>query len=217
MIADDLPPEAEVAVGYARPEHKATFAALLAFDRNLSRSVAGASEAIVGQLRLAWWRDAMATRQEDLPCGNPLLDQLASGFKSHRPRLGALVDGWEAVLLAEPIGTEAAKALCEGREDAWHALADAIGAGAEPDAVRVAARRWALADFVSGLPAGAERDSILAEASTLSSRRTALPKSLRPLAVLDALARRSLAAGGAPLLAGRASAIAALRSGLFGR
>lgn len=217
MIAEDLPPEAQVAMGYALPEHRRAFAALLAFDRNLARSVAGASEAIVGQLRLAWWRDALAASADALPRGNPLLDELANGFAEQRRQLGALVDGWEAVLLAEPIDGSAIQALKAGREAGWLALGTALGAGANDAAVRLAAGRWALADLLSGLPEGDRNPEIIAAAQGPLGQPASLPRVLRPLAVLDALARRSLAAGGAPLLAGRGSAMVALRAGVFGR
>ena len=141
MTVNDLPPEAQVAIGYASPEHRGAFASLLAFDRNLARSVAGASEAIVGQLRLAWWRDALAASADDLPRGNPLLDELAAAFGEQRRSLRALVDGWEAVLLAEPVWV-AIQALSE-RAAGWRSGPS----GADDPTVRLAAGRWALADL----------------------------------------------------------------------
>ena len=217
MIVEDLHPEAQVAVGYALPGHRDAFAALLAFDRNLARSVAGASEAIVGQLRLAWWRDALAASSDTLPRGNPLLDEVAKGFGEQRRQLGALVDGWEAVLLAEPIDGTATQSLKAGRQAAWLALATALETGANDAAVRLAAGRWAVADLISGLPEEDRSREIIADVQPSLGQSASLPRALRPLAVLDALARRSLAAGGAPLLAGRGSAMVALRAGVFGR
>ena len=217
MTVEDLPPEAQVAVGYALPNHRDAFTALLAFDRNLARSVAGASEAIVGQLRLAWWRDALAASADNLQRGNPLLDELAKGFGEQRRQLGVLVDGWEAVLLAEPIDMAAILSLKAGREAGWLALATALETGAKGTAVRLAAGRWAVADLISGLPRDDRNPEIIADAQASLGQLSPLPRALRPLAVLDALARRSLAAGGAPLLAGRGSAMVALRAGVFGR
>lgn len=217
MILEDLPPEAQVAIGYAMPEHRDAFAALLAFDHNLARSVAGASEAIVGQLRLAWWRDALAASGDALPRGNPLLDELAKGFGEQREQLAALVDGWEAVLLAEPIDRYAVQSLKAGRQAGWLALATALGLRANDAAVRIAAGRWAFADLISGLRQDDRNPEIIAVAQASLGQPAPLPRTMRPLAVLDALARRSLAVGGAPLLAGRGSAMVALRAGVFGR
>ena len=217
MNIEDLPPEAQVALGYALPEHRNAFGALLAFDRNLARSVAGASEAIVGQLRLAWWRDALAASADTLPRGNPLLDEVAKGFGEQRRQLGALVDGWEAVLLAEPLNRSAIQSLKAGREAGWLALATALGFEADEAAVRLAAGRWAIADLISGLPRDDRTPEIITYAQASLGQPAPLPRALRPLAVLDALARRSLGAGGAPLLAGRGSAMVALRAGVFGR
>ena len=217
MNIEDLPPEAQVALGYALPEHRNAFGSLLAFDRNLARSVAGASEAIVGQLRLAWWRDALAASADAVPRGNPSLDQIARSFGEQRSRLGALVDGWEAVLLADPLNRSAIQSLKAGREAGWLALATALGSEADEAAVRLAAGRWALADLISSLPREDRISQIVADAQASLGQPAALPRALRPLAVLDALARRSLGAGGAPLLAGRGSAMVALRAGVFGR
>ena len=217
MTVEDLPPEAQVAIGYALPEHRDAFTALLVFDRNLARSVAGASEAIVGQLRLAWWRDALAASTDRLPRGNPLLDELAKGFGEQLPRLGALVDGWETVLLAEAIDGSAIQSLRAGREAGWLALARVLGTGENDAAVRLAAGRWASADLISSFPQQDRELEIIADMQHAPSQPATLPRALRPLVVLDALARRSLAAGGAPLLADRGSAMVALRAGLFGR
>lgn len=217
MTDEDLPPEARVAIGYAGKADRDAFASILTLDRQLARAVAGASEPIVGQLRLAWWRDALSAEASGRPLGNPLLDAIAIAFGPLAVRLVPLVDGWEAILLSDGLEMDSIMSLRLGREEAWLALAGAIGAPDEGAAVRHAAGRWALADLLAGLSEPGERARVLELARGMPDDDRRLSRPLRPLAILDRLARRSLAAGGAPLLADRAGALVALRSGLFGR
>ena len=216
MIAEDLLPEDTVALAYAPRDHRPIFEALLALDRNLGRAVAGASEPIVGQLRLAWWRDALAAQHDAVPAGNPLLDQLVATFGFERARLTKLVDGWEALLLADPVDAVATRAFAEGRAAAWDALARKLSVEGT-DVVGLAATRWAMADLAGRVETEDDRALILAEFARISGSGRKLDKKLRPLAVLDALSRRAIAKGGMPLLADRMSALVALRAGLVGR
>lgn len=217
MTDEDLPPEARVAIGYAGKADRDAFASLLTLDRQLARAVAGASEPIVGQLRLAWWRDALSVDPGSRPSGNPLLDTLVTAFAGFAPDLSQLVDGWEAVLLAETLDEQAIGALRRGREEGWIALAKAIGAPDGHDAIRPAAAQWALADLAAGLSDAEERGAVVRRAREAPHMESPLSRNLRPLNVLHSLARRALAAGGVPLLSDRTSALVALRSGLFGR
>ncbi|MDG5747536.1 hypothetical protein P8Q88_05025 [Qipengyuania sp. XHP0207] len=217
MITEDLPPEAMVALGYAPRAHRSLFELFLSLDRNLARSVAGASEPIVGQLRLAWWRDALGSDDGTLPAGNPLLDAIAASFGSERRSLAKLVDGWEAFLLADPVDGDGAQAFAAGRAAGWLAVARKCAVHADTEAIEVAARRWALAELADNIDSAAGRDTIMTAADHLTGPTVALPRELRPLAVLDALARRAIARGGGPLLADRGSALVALRAGLLGR
>ena len=85
------------------------------------------------------------------------------------------------------------------------------------DEILTAGQRWALADLAANIGNPQERETVHAIAGMIGPTRR-LPRALRPLTVLDGLARRSLAAGaGAPLLHGPLSGLAAMRLGLFGR
>jgi phytoene synthase len=77
--------------------------------------------------------------------------------------------------------------------------------------------RWACADLAAGLGDPEERALALEAARGLGSERIGLSRGLRTLAVLDGLARRSLARGGGPLLSGLPSGLLAIRLGLAGR
>ena len=62
-----------------------------------------------------------------------------------------------------------------------------------------------------------ERDRVLDQERGAARAEGQLPAALRPLAVIEGLARRSLRAGGGPMLGDRLSPLVALRLGLFGR
>ncbi|MFA6220372.1 MAG: hypothetical protein WC692_11440 [Erythrobacter sp.] len=215
--ADPPPPEQDLALAYARPADRALLACVLGFDRALGRAVAMASEPIVGQLRLAWWRDSLGASPADRPRGNPQLDELAMHLDNRLSDLVVLVDGWEALLLADPVDTAVAGAFAAGRERAWQVLAEAFGCPPQSNAVVAAARCWALADLVARRGDGEERAWLVALAKERGPEIASLPRRLRPLAVLAALSRRAIRRGGGPLLSGRISALVALRAGLFGR
>lgn len=213
---DELPPERTLALAYARPCDRPAFEAFFRLDLNLGRAVALASEPIVGQLRLAWWRDALGAANKERPHGNPLLDAILGTFGRDAGRLLPLVDGWEAVLLAERLGEGAIEPLLQGRSEGWLALASRIDCGSDTQSVSSAARRWALADLLTGLSEESERASVLAIA-TPRREPVRLSRPMRPLAVLAALSERTLVRGGGALLGDRMAALVALRSGLFGR
>jgi phytoene synthase len=166
-------------------------------------------------MRLAWWNDQLrleADRRERSDELVAALDLLAGS----RGALHALVDGWE-LLLGEGFSEAEIDTFAQARADAFVALARLLHAPDAPDAVLQAGRRWALADLASGLGNASERAAVLAVAGREPARRSRLSRALRPLAVLEGLARKSLAKGGAPLLAGPASLLLAMRLGLAGR
>lgn len=209
-LETDLSPALRVALAYAPARVRPATLSLLALDTRLAGFVRRGREPLPTQMRLAWWRDTLRAPQEEWPQGDPLLD-LLRGWRAPL-RLVALVDGWEQ-LLAEPFDREAITGFCEGRVQAWAALAEEIGARGDP---RPAARTWALADLAANLSDPGERAAV-AEAAGEQAFVPPASRALRPLAVLGGLGRRSLARGGAPLLGGRMATLAALRLGMFGR
>ena len=106
--------------------------------------------------------------------------------------------------------------FAQGRSAAFLAHARAAGVDAlQP--VEQAARRWAYVDLAAGVSDAAEREALLYRARSVADGRIVLPRSLRPLAILDGLARRALATGERELLASRGASLAALRLGILGR
>lgn len=212
----ELPAEQQLAIAYARRHHRDAIDAILRLDRNLGRAVSQANEPIVGQIRLAWWRDALVAPLEARPPGNPVLDAISLVFDSKSERLVALIDGWESLLLAETLTEQSIEPFVHGRSQAWCLAAEHMSSGDLPEVVDASARFWALADLLTGLGDERERSVILSIAERLPEP-SRLSRDLRPLSILAALARRAIAQGGVPLLSDRRAALVALRTGLIGR
>ena len=137
-----LPPPLRLALGYAVPHSRRAIAAMFALDSRLARAGAEASEPIIAQMKLAWWRDQFAKPPADWPRGEPLLAEISA--QELRPeRLIGLVDGWEALITAENLDPPALQAFAAGRAASWLAVAEALGEGSHADAVLVAGRLWA--------------------------------------------------------------------------
>jgi phytoene synthase len=95
-----------LALAYSAGELREPFAALLQLDWILGRSVALAREPVLGQVRLAWWREQLAALPS-VPTGNdPLLGALHGLLRNHRLNQGdlaGLVNGWETLLDEFPL------------------------------------------------------------------------------------------------------------------
>ncbi len=205
-LLDTLPARHRLALAYAPRAARADWLALLAFDARLGAIVRQAREPLLGQMRLAWWRDRLGEDPGQWPAGEPLLVALRR-WRAEFAVLSALVDGWEQLLGEAPLPSTAFARLADARAASFAALACRLGHGDASAAVSAAGREWALADLLANLSAPAERGAVEA----LIQRRggATLPRAMRPLAVLRALARRT---GPGP-----ADVLVALRVGLFGR
>ena len=214
---NDLRPEYRIALAYAHPDDRLAYHAMFELDRRLADIVAGSSEPMIGQLRLAWWRDVLGKQPGDRPNGEPLVAALNTAWGAHSDGLVTLVDAWEGILLAETLDRNAALQFTEGRGASWTALASGPFAGENPSEITLAAQAWFLADLLSHLSDAEEREVVAALADSTQLRSTRLPRRLRPLAILSALGSRALAAGGISPMEGRGAALLALRIGIFGR
>ena len=214
-LLESLPLTQRLALSYASARTRNASLAIFALDARLGQSLRQASEPIMAQMRLAWWRDQFQVPPRRRERSDELVRAL-DPFAGYEDALIALVDGWE-LLLSEEFGKQPASAFASARAQVFLALARVVGATDAVDDVLLAGQRWALADLLTGLSDPLERDTAMALANASKRQGRRLSRSLRPLAVLDGLARRSLAKGGAPLLDGPGSALSAFRLGLIGR
>lgn len=196
--SDALTAPLRLAVAYAPARARADWTALLTLDRRLARMALAVGEPVLAQIRLAWWRDRFAEPAGAWPKGEPLLAALR-GWDGERAALEGLVDGWEKLVGFDL--ERAAIAECAERRAAALVALDRMMGGDAAEAVGVVARRWALFDLAARL--GEPQPEI-------PSTSVRLPRAMRPLVVLDGLARGG---GGAAWR----EAARTMRLGMFGR
>lgn len=166
-------PRVMVSVPHAR---RAAMAALWELAARLTKLLIDAREPLIGQIKLAWWRDMAGMIASDpgaLPKGEPLLAELGATWAG-QGGLDALVDAAEAMLLAET-----SEDRCAASED-FGARLFALSGGDEEGG-----KRWGL---VWG--AGVEGDEpearrLLAEAKTCQCPPRRIFAGNRALLMLD--------------------------------
>lgn len=205
QLAETLAPPARLALAYAPRAARPAWLAFLALDARLAGVVRQAREPLIGQIRLAWWRERLGEEAKAWPAGEPLLALLREWEGDHAG-LAPMVDGWETMLADPPLSSADAAAAIAGRAAGAVAVAHRLGHGIQAPEVERIARNWAAADFASGIANEAEADTFRALAGKRKPAK--LPWALRPLIVLEGLA---YATGSRP-----ASLLAAVRLGIFG-
>lgn len=209
-----LPPVQRFALAYAPAAVRPVWLGLLALDARLARVVRSAREPVLGQLRLAWWREKLT--QDDLfwPEGDPVLDQIG-WWRGHYNELVSLVDGWEAMLGDAPLDETALSDFANGRANAIAGLTRVLGVVAGKSEVIRLARGWALGDVAANLSHPQEIAAAHALAAAHDWRGVRLPRHLRPLTVLHGLVARQRNAP-AGVAAGLGTVLAGIRLGIFG-
>ena len=169
---------------------------------------------MLGRIRLAWWRETLEQPASARPKGDAVLDAVALHWPHDTSTLVQLVDAWEVMLhdaaLTEPLLTDFAKGRIAP-------IVQLLGANNEHPTLEATAMRWAYADAATKVSSAEERELCLqlGLAAQVPVRR--LGKKARGIAVLGALAQRSLDRGGQTLMQGRGAAIIAIKAAIFGR
>lgn len=214
-LLETLPLAHRLALSYVPAPAKADTLALLALDARLAGIVRSDGEAIIAQMKLAWWRERLADDPAGWPLGEPLLAQLQH-WRGDVSCLVPLVDGWEG-LLAETLGRGAITNFFTGKSLAWAALADGIGTGKTTRSVEQASKEVALFDLSRNLSQGEEADLAAELCVKESWKRAKLARPMRALAVLHALSRRAWHDDRSQLLDGPGAMLLAMRVGFTGR
>jgi 15-cis-phytoene synthase len=179
-LSADLTPPQQLAVQYAPRAARAGFAWLLAFDRRLSDIAARSSEPLIGQMKLAWWRDVLGADVDARPKGEPLLTALGGLDPTIASRAIGLVNAWE-LLVAEPAWQgDLLAAFADERGGAvFGGYAALAGEKEHPQEL---ARQWALDDLRQNFGQKAEQ---AAAANAISPKG----RVWRPLTLLALAAR----------------------------
>jgi phytoene synthase len=172
----------------------------------LTKLLLDAREPLIGQIKLAWWRDMMAMLANDpaaLPKGEPLLAELQATLAG-QSGLDALVDAAEAMLLAEDDAER--RAASESFGGQLFTLSGGEAAGG---------KRWGLL-WGAGVEDG-EREArdLLGQAKSLAAPSRRVFAGNRSLLMLDRWAAAIASHDGERHL--RSEGMLLLRLGLFGR
>ena len=211
---ESLPLAYRLALSYAPPLARDATLTLMLLDLRMADILRRHGEPLIAQMKLAWWRDRLTESPATWPKGEPLLERLRE-WPGDPGGLSAMTDGWE-VLIAEDLNASAIDAHAAGRAAGWVTLATALGHGDAARKTEQAGREWVLRDLAMHLDEGEERQRVTTAIGEARSSG-ALPRALRPLAVLRGLGRRALGRGDNELLSGAGAMAVALRIGITGR
>jgi 15-cis-phytoene synthase len=189
----------------------------LSLDHRLAQIIARTSEPMLGQMRLAWWREALSKKPGMRPQGDVVLDAISRNWAHPAEALILMVDGWEELLGRDALDEAAAHKYAEGRARALLVACEIAADDAGYEAARAAVLAWAFGDLASKVSSAAERAMLTGWGLAFGAVHGALPVRGRGLAVLGALGRRSLRRGGRPLMDGRSAALVALRAAMIRR
>lgn len=203
-------PERDLALSYAPIAGRAGLAALLALDDALAQLLRTTTEPALGQMRLAWWREALEKLDHAPAPAEPVLRAIETQVLPKGVRgasLVPIVHGWEVLIEEEVLDGDAIRRFGEGRGHLFVAAGTLLGA--EGDPLPDAGQGWALADLARNLDAERERaiarDLAVPLLASATGARWSRPG--RALGALAHLARMDLAeapkAPGAPGRVGR--------------
>jgi phytoene synthase len=208
-------PPIRLAMAYAPARSRPVLDAVFSLDGRLGRVASTTSEPMIGQLKLAWWRDQLGADPAHRAKGEPLLAELVR-LRLPFSKLVPLVDGWEELLVSDAVDPSTVQTFAQGRAAAFAAMAVAVGEAEAEEAASRAGKSWALAELAAWLSPGDPHPALIEAVAALPQQVPSLPPGLRPLAIVEALARRALARD-LPLLDGPAALALAMRVGIFGR
>lgn len=200
LLAQD--PDRFLATAHSPGPARAGVAALFALDLAFGHVLSATREPMLGEMRLAWWREALETLGHAAAPADPVLAALAdhvlpAGIGGDA--LAAMEEGWLA-LLDTPLDRAALADHARRRGAALFALIGRrLGVVDIDDDLRTAGEGWAFADLSRRLsdPVASALARDEARARLAGWRIPRQARGARPLLALAALARHDVA-GSAP-------------------
>ena len=184
-----------LAIAYTLREIRPAFALLLELDERLGLVVGRTNEALVGQMRMAWWRDVISKDVDARPSGEPLIAGLPAVEAQHgraqiASSMAKIIDAWDLLLAQEDWTEEILLSHSNLRAEGIFGAFTHLNKLEASDRARLSGRHWALHDLaiVSG-------HDVNAAINTLSEPPK-LPKSHRPLSLLLMMARQQNSGAG---------------------
>lgn len=194
LSAPTLDPDRTLALSYVPAARRDAVRALWQLDVALGNVLAGGREPLISQIKLAWWREALDKLDRESAPSEPVLRALAEhvlpvGISG--AELAAMEEGWTLLLSPDPLGQGDLDRYASARGGALFRLTARLLGGDPPDPA--AGEAWALADLARHSSSPADVEAALAAARKRTAPRW--PSRLRPLGMLDALARRDCEPG----------------------
>ena len=186
MNAEALDPVRALAVAYSPATARPGLRALLALDERFARIVREARDPRLGEIKLVWWRDALAGLDAGEPPAEPLLAAAAEELVPELTgaALGAAEPAWRALLTEPPLSDELLALHAEGRGARLFAQGAAL-CGVAPEAwLRAAGEAWALGELAGRQGETARRASALAAERRAAVAGRRWPRALRGLGAL---------------------------------
>ena len=182
-------------MSYAPGRSRAALDALFALDAALGNVLRTTRDPLVGQMRLAWWREALQGLDATGAPAEPVLQSLTAavlplGITGRA--LSEMVEAWEPLL--DDIGTGSIDDHARLRGRALFTMAGMAVGAAPDDPVGDAGEGWALADLAANLSDAALASQVRERAATMltQSRRPRWSRRGRALGALALIADRQL-------------------------
>jgi phytoene synthase len=154
--------------------------------------LAGGREPLISRIKLAWWRDSLEALDAGSIPGEPVLQAVAAEVLPNGvagTELAAMEEGWAILLGEEPLGEAELSAYAKARGGLLFRYSARLLGGPADERIDLAGQAWALADLSRHIGSKSEREAALA-ACRERAPNGRWPKSLRPVSMLAALARR---------------------------
>jgi 15-cis-phytoene synthase len=189
-----LDPDRQLALAYVPARVRPAVEALWQLDTSFAAILATGTQPLISQMRLAWWREALARLDTAPPPAQPVLQALAAHVLPagvSGAELAAMEEGWLMLVSDEALTEDELARYAALRGGLLFAYAARLLG--EPDVpVARAGEMWALADLARHSRRAGEVKVPPAES------KMKWPRRLRPLGMLAILAKRDLDRLGKP-------------------
>lgn len=177
----ELPPPARLAIAYATTRYRAAFKLILQIDLRMADIIAKAREPLVGQIKMAWWREGFTSSPANRPKGEPLFEALAQVGDDIPPSaLDALVAAWEVLVGQDDWTQDLLTQHANLRAQAvFGTYRDWVGASGDMRAIGYA---WALGSLTEAFP-GRLSPSLMSVLPILPTARAVRPLNILAMSV----------------------------------
>jgi len=191
-MTETVPDTRMLALSAAPPAKRQGLSVLFALDDRLAAIVRTTREPVIGQMRLTWWHDALIALDDTPAPAEPVLSDVQAHVLPHGvtgAMLSRMIDGWEALIVAESIDAPTVELHASMRGAGLFAAA-AVLLGTDSPRVAPAGQAWACEDLVRHLSRPEDREIAVREADAAFQRAfsKSWPRPLQALGLMTLLA-----------------------------